>query len=203
VAVRTAGTMARSRTALITPLVTTRRPAAVTLAVPLALRPGPVLPRGPGPVTGSTVRRCPRGAPSGAARGVPVGRPGRAAGGGPITAAELTRGRGPARAVELATGRGPLAATPNIVIGRGTRGVPAGAGPAGSRACSPRARVRRTRRPACPVTIARSRAAARLVARRRAASVAGPARSFGGRCAAEPPRPVGRRNPRRPRRRSR
>jgi hypothetical protein len=197
VAVRSAGTVARSprsRTAVIAPLVAIWRPTAVALAVPVALRPGPVLPRSPGPVTGSATCRCPSGS---------------AARRSPRTAAELTRGRGPARATELTTGRGPPAAIPNIVTGGGTRGVPARARPAVRRTSSRRAGARRPRRPACTFTIAstaRGRAAARLVTRRRASSAAGRARSFGGRRAARPSRPVGRRssrNPWNPRRRPR
>jgi len=159
VGVRTASTMTwspRSRTAVITPLVAIWRPAAVTFAVPLALRPGPVLPRGPGPVTGSAARRCPSRAPRGAARGVPVGgapvgRPGAVGRRGARAAAELTCGRSPARAAELATGRGPPAANPAITIGGITRRVPARARRAIGRACSRRGGARRARRPARPV----------------------------------------------------
>jgi hypothetical protein len=151
VAIRSAGTAARSRTAVITPLIATWCPTTVTLAIRVALRPGPVLPRSPGPVTGGASRR------------------------GPRSAAEFTRGRGPARATELTAGRGPPAAIPNIVIGGGTRGAPPRVCPAVRRTCSRRAGGRRTWRPACTVTIAttaRGRAAARLVTRRRATRAA-------------------------------
>ena len=145
--VRTASTMTwspRSRTAVITPLVAIWRPAAVTFAVPLALRPGPVLPRGPGPVTGSAARRCPSRAPRGAARGVPVG-------GAPVGRPGAVGPRGARAAAELATGRGPPAANPAITIGGITRRVPARARRAIGRACSRRGGARRARRPARPV----------------------------------------------------